>query len=265
MQRLVIYVDPVHKLAMCLPPKAGCTTWKTILANNSANGPLPKDFDGMLLHFPHVRASFGILDVKNLPGPEIRQVLSKYYKVMVVRHPFERLVSAYNDKVNSPRTTKVRKKVQSRIMHLMNQSSSHQGLNISFQLFIQYIGHFESSPEHRDMHWNTFDHICQPCRIGYDKIIKLESQQVDSYEIITQRLNSQGLETTGNRLGKGAQSTNMGGRVLREYNGLSQAEMDFLLHEFSLDMKRFGYGWERANSGDIIAKCENGGGERKCC
>ena len=47
---LSMLVDDKHKLVVCVPPKSGCSTWKTILANNSAKGPLPHDFDIQSLH-----------------------------------------------------------------------------------------------------------------------------------------------------------------------------------------------------------------------
>ena len=96
-----MFVDTKHKLLACLPPKSGCTTWKSILANNSQDEPLPKNFNIMALHFQNGTEVFGINHLWMYNNSMNEYFLKNYYKIMVTRHPLERFRSTYIDKLES--------------------------------------------------------------------------------------------------------------------------------------------------------------------
>jgi len=75
-------------LYRCTCDQIASRSWKEILAR--ANG-APPDFDG------RVRRYLGTLN--NLRPVAKQLALDKYFKFIFVRHPFERLVSAYHDKL----------------------------------------------------------------------------------------------------------------------------------------------------------------------
>ena len=84
------FMDTKHKILACLPPKSGCTTWKTILANNSLETPLPGNFNTMGLHFGHqLEDKFGIVKLSTCNTSFQQSVLNsdEYFKFMVARQP----------------------------------------------------------------------------------------------------------------------------------------------------------------------------------
>ena len=104
-------------------------------------------------------------------------------------------------------------------------------------------------------HWNTYTPLCRPCVIPYNKIIKLESQDEDSYDVIRKKLSGRGLRTKGNVVSGGAKSRMVEGRLIPEYANISSSQLDALLSIYGRDMDMFGYKWERLHNGDIVTKC----------
>ena len=67
--------------------KAACSTWKTILANNTSKTPMRRD-KGTAIHNYVKRYVKCADDGQNVT--EIRHRLKTWYKFMIVRHPFDR-------------------------------------------------------------------------------------------------------------------------------------------------------------------------------
>ena len=74
-----------------LEVQVACTSWKHVLSQ--ANG-APPNID------VHSRQVYRYVDLFTSLSPVAKQrVLNEHFKFMFVRHPFERLVSAYHDKM----------------------------------------------------------------------------------------------------------------------------------------------------------------------
>lgn len=129
---LRLVVDEKHKILYCELPKVGCTNWKrtmlqvrkykyaTIFAcygwepwNDGDNSHLYFNFLCKLI-LPDKYGSMKVEDIKSphgkkgdggykylseWPPEEQIEIIKSYYKFMFVRHPLERLLSAYRDKV----------------------------------------------------------------------------------------------------------------------------------------------------------------------
>jgi len=74
--------------------QVACTTWKHVLLN--ANG-APHNI------FVHGTGIYRYIDRFHRLSPVAQQRVLTYFKFMFVRHPFERLVSAHNDKFVNPK------------------------------------------------------------------------------------------------------------------------------------------------------------------
>ena len=196
-----IYVDLKHKIVACLPPKSGCTTWKAILANNSGpNVTLPQNL--MSLHRYSHLYKFGIYHLFTLPEHTHKQLLANknYLKFMIARHPFERLYSAYADKVEPIMDKKrIANRHVKRILKLFHKDLS-QDQAPTFQEFIQYL----RTPMSTNWHWEPIYNICQPCLINYDLVLKTETLDWDNDWIIKSRLKPyhRGLSMPANMQGR---------------------------------------------------------------
>ena len=82
-QRLL--VDDVNKVLLCVDPKVGTTTWRTLLINNT----LPQPQQNIDAVYGDI-AQHGLPYLNTFSNEEILKRLDQYFKVMVVRHPYDR-------------------------------------------------------------------------------------------------------------------------------------------------------------------------------
>ena len=75
--------------------------------------------------------------------------------------------------------------------------------NVTFGDFIRYA--FSSHPPvPKNMHWDTMENLCEPCKIKYDFIVKMETFNQDSHYILSKIFNSNiSLTTHGTQTGTG--------------------------------------------------------------
>ena len=120
--------------------------------------------------------------------------LRTYFKFLVVRQPFERLVSAYRDKIETLKG-----------FFEPIQEQEHVK-NITFETFVNYIIH-EHEKHHCDAlssdigtnvrrlrlkghlylnpHWAQYTTLCHPCHIDYDYIVKFETMREDAAYVLS--------------------------------------------------------------------------------
>ncbi|XP_020895323.2 carbohydrate sulfotransferase 11-like [Exaiptasia diaphana] len=170
-----IIVSDKHNLLYCYIPKVACSNWKRVLMvlNGDAADPYqPKIAD---LH----NRSHGLFRyLHEYPSDEIVYRLNTYYKFLFVRHPFERLVSAYRNKfIDSYNLTLFKKMYGRRIIRHFRRNpdptSLRTGEGVSFSEFVKYL--LKSDPEYMDQHWKQYDMLCHPCLISYDYIGHFEN------------------------------------------------------------------------------------------
>ena len=99
-----LFVLKERNLAYCAVPKAGTSTWMTYLLDLSAKPQSIKE--GILNHFSHIGFKIGRQVAPKLSKNQWISWVNKIHglnqsmtKTIVVRHPFERLVSAFRQKL----------------------------------------------------------------------------------------------------------------------------------------------------------------------
>jgi len=96
---LRLVVDEKHKILYCELPKVGCTNWKRTMLQLIH----PDKYGSMKVEnikSPHgKKGDNGYKYLSEWPPEEQIKMIKSYYKFMFVRHPLERLLSAYRDKV----------------------------------------------------------------------------------------------------------------------------------------------------------------------
>ena len=88
-----LIVNEKYKLVFCPIPKSGCTTFIATLF--MLDGVDPIHFQGRVWQYIYER---GIRYIRHYNRKRQEEILRDYYKVMIVRDPLERLLSAYKDK-----------------------------------------------------------------------------------------------------------------------------------------------------------------------
>ncbi|XP_033231715.1 carbohydrate sulfotransferase 11-like [Belonocnema kinseyi] len=128
------------------------------------------------------------------------------FKLLIVRHPFERLVSSYRDRIadNSKYTDQSWIYVP-KIFYITRRelfrSNSTTGSSLqrifysdrrlklvpTFEEFVTYL--IQESPSKYDPHWNQYYNHCSLCEINYDFILKLENYTPEQLDYIFWKLN----------------------------------------------------------------------------
>ncbi|XP_063871110.1 carbohydrate sulfotransferase 11-like isoform X1 [Scylla paramamosain] len=169
-----MHYDDVRKVIYCFIPKVASTSWKKMWLKMTQPR---RNVSAMRRGAIHISLPLLILD------KDKEKKLKTYKKFMVVRHPFERVLSAYRDKLEYWAR-------HNHLFHLMvgkelnkyrNNPNKKEGDNITFTKYIRFISQpGRGTPEQRNEHWLPMHEICHPCAIQYDFIGKYENLKEDS-------------------------------------------------------------------------------------
>lgn len=176
------------------------------------------------------------------PSDEIVYRLNTYYKFLFVRHPFERLVSAYRNKfIDSYNLTLFKKLYGRRIIRHFRKNpdakSLRTGEGVSFSEFVNYL--FKSDPEYMDQHWKQYDLLCHPCLISYDYVGRFENLIPEANELLETLQVRDVTEFPSNMSSKYKQSSS---NLAKEYfKTLSREEVEELHNLYRHDFNMFGY------------------------
>ncbi|XP_040415078.1 carbohydrate sulfotransferase 8-like [Cygnus olor] len=171
-----LFVEHKHKLTYCEVPKVGCSNWKRTIFILQAG----LEVEASEIEHDHIHQTSLIKRLAAYPPPIQEEFLNNYTKVMFTRHPLERLVSAYRDKLlhSEPYySTTVANEI--RAMFRKNKNSSEK---VSFQEFVSFI--IAKPMNTLDIHWKPMFLLCDPCNIHYDILGKYETLGLDSEHVL---------------------------------------------------------------------------------
>ncbi|XP_053676451.1 carbohydrate sulfotransferase 11-like [Anopheles nili] len=182
------FISPGHGIAWCNIFKAASSTWMyyfNILGGYSVQ------------YLQRTKASPIDLARKRFPRPtanELNDYISNTISFLIVREPFERLLSAYRNKLEGCRN-KYYKLLGEQIVKKFRKSHPVKGVKPphgpTFREFLEFlVSHYRSGGRF-DEHWSPVYSFCTPCSINFTLIAKMETFQRDSEYIIRQA----GLET----------------------------------------------------------------------
>ena len=191
--RLFLMTDPPRKMGYCEVPKAASTTWRHILWDMnsiSKDGIEEHDTRKILLSKKYSMHANNNDDLTRLNQTNI-------LKIIIVRHPFERLGSAYHDKFivlrNKSRHSQpfigivdgIRRYQKSNMnINSTNPCLVKGSVQFPFSCFVDYVLHRTMRPLYDiffrfDGHWWPYTEICRVCRVHYDFVGHVERLQED--------------------------------------------------------------------------------------
>ncbi|KAI3366300.1 hypothetical protein L3Q82_009769, partial [Scortum barcoo] len=187
-----IFVCDKHKILFCQTPKVGNTQWKKVLIVLNGAFSTVEEIPENLVH-DHEKN--GLPRLSSLTPQEITHRLSTYFKFLIVRDPFERLISAFKDKfVKNPRFEPWYKHdIAPAIIRKYRKShrdSDRAASGLHFEDFVRYLGDAEG--RHRMdrqfgehiIHWVTYADLCAPCEIHYSVVGHHETLEQDAPYIL---------------------------------------------------------------------------------
>jgi len=143
----------------------------------------PEDIDYHEANAEKYNKYLRTLDTYSIPGIIYR--LKNYASLLVVRNPFDRLLSAYRSKFMSGNVyfdqvygTVIRERYR---IDSMNRSV------VLFEEFVQYLIDLGTgTKEFSNPHWVPINQLCLPCLVDYKYVGKLETLQDDMKHIFQQ-------------------------------------------------------------------------------
>ncbi|XP_007433737.1 carbohydrate sulfotransferase 9-like [Python bivittatus] len=172
-----LFVDENYKFIYCEVPKVGCSIWKKIVLLLTLN--LSRDV--FEVNQDEIHKTNLLKRLSSYPSKQQQELLNSFTKVMITRHPLERLVSAYRDKFLhlEPYYSIT---VANEIKALFRKNKNLTG-NVTFQEFVNFV--VTRDTKHLDIHWKPMFQLCDPCNIHYDILGKYETLDQDVSHVLS--------------------------------------------------------------------------------
>ena len=257
-----VYFDHNSRVMLCEIPKVASSTWLAVMFNNTEWG-----------------KSFGIEKLQShgfVHNPKFKKFLNSegkydpvkhanYTKFMIVRHPFDRVISAYKNKAH--RTRFWNGKMNDLYEDIRNYTvTTFKHPNLTAQQRGEYVPTFpefvDFSLYRDDKHWRSYQHFCDPCQVQYDYILRLETMQRDSEVFMSEVYPAAGpIPVSNPSQTKDNSSTDwVSPKTLEMFSQLSEETLKKLYNKYAFDLEFYGYSFNRET---FAAECKFG--DINCC
>ena len=172
---------------------------------------------------------------------------------MIARNPYERLVSAYRDKIFGALPNSFHDKMGRKIvMKYRNiyippknyRTRRRQRVIPTFKEFVNYVVDEFDTGNELDMHWTPVYSFCNPCQVNLTHLIKFETLNRDTKALLQKSHLSHLLPPNGKlkkqNVSKGSQDS--ASLVDKYLNELTPELLDRLHKLYEIDFDLFGYG-----------------------
>ena len=122
---------------------------------------------------------------KLAPKSQKEVLESDYYTFTAVRHPFDRVLSAFRNRILDGCTYQAKDHIP-KMIPKNKVKYDKKGCVVTFPTFRQFVDYIISpSPRGKkiDPHWSTYASGCAPCLVNYDAILKLETSEEDEVRL----------------------------------------------------------------------------------
>ena len=169
-RRLKLLVNDKKRIAFAEIPKCASTTLDRFMVLMGGKY-TARDLQGQELWQFDTMRRFGLRNFDE----HSQHILADYRKFIVIRHPMDRFVSAFNDKILTPRTRD--KEHKQNLLKFLNGTFSNV---TEFQRFTKAVLRGFSNN-----HWNPHASMCHFDQVDYDDVIRMESFRHDLEPMVT--------------------------------------------------------------------------------
>lgn len=246
-----ILVDRSNHILYCAIPKVASSSVK--LAFAFMTGQINRTSNDPQVHRASWLRSVGVYSLDYLVENDpvwLKTAWPSLRKFIIVRHPFERLVSAYVDKftVRNQYTEFFQHRFGVQIVQrYRNRSESRRksvtddaGHDVKFGEFVRFLVDRKiRCTQKLNPHWMSFADVCHPCLVDYDYIVHLEGLADEMVHLWKALYNRTNLEEVLHRRNVGR--TRTVGLVADYMSRLPEEDAEALYEMFSIDFKMFAY------------------------
>ncbi|XP_034107776.1 carbohydrate sulfotransferase 11 isoform X1 [Drosophila nasuta] len=175
---------------------------------------------------------------------ELREAQNDSITFIIARNPFERLLSAYRDKIVFALPYSFHDKLGRSIVRTYRKkpklvARSGNTKYPSFPEFVHWLLDQVKRGNYIDMHFVSATSFCTPCLIRFDMILKFESLAEDQLYLIEKTGLKRVIAPVWRNMGKGGRKT----QELQQqfYSQLTRKEMMALYEYYQFDFDLFGY------------------------
>ena len=222
-----LIVSEKYKVIYCYIPKVSSTNMKRIFLVLEGLYPSITEIHTQL------DLQLVLLNNQKFTEDQRQYMLKNFYKFMIVRDPFERLVSAFLHKfrrMNHQIISSLRKPNRN------NTKTLIAGRNVSFTEYALHL--INNPPWMLDMHFMPYENLCRPCNVKYDFISSIDTLSRDVTHVMRQiHANETKLHVRHNRAAR-TKTKQATADFLKE---LSRKYFDQLLAVYKTDHELLGY------------------------
>ncbi|GJQ80792.1 hypothetical protein Trydic_g9383 [Trypoxylus dichotomus] len=171
----------------------------------------------------------------------LRKAFNGSLSFLIVRHPLERLLSGYRDKIEHALPHSLHKKLGNQIIMkyrpLTVTGKSRRTKVPTFEEFVLYLLDCVKNGESLDMHWTPIVEFCTPCMFNFDIVAHTETLQEDQEYLIYKAGLQDIIKPEWKNSGKGMTAQ----QVDKYYSQLTRAQILQLYHIYRYDFELFNY------------------------
>ncbi|XP_033218892.1 carbohydrate sulfotransferase 11 [Belonocnema kinseyi] len=173
---------------------------------------------------------------------ELGKFLNDSISFLIVRHPFERLLSGYRDKFEQSLPHTFHSKLGSYIVshyRVRDQKGGKQGPRFPlFEEFVRWLLCEWGAGKELDMHWTPVINFCTPCQVRFDVIAKFETLHDDQNYLIRKAGVGHIIKPEWQNPTRGAQTKDV---IKHYFTQLSTTQISELYEMFRYDFILFDY------------------------
>ncbi|KAL9973227.1 hypothetical protein ACROYT_G019649 [Oculina patagonica] len=175
-----VLVSNRYKTLFCYVPKVACSNWKRVFLVLEGHFNTTAEIDYSFVHNLTLEAMNSLI---YYPKIEIDRMLQSYKKIVFVREPMERILSAYVNKfAHDAENRKYHHKYGIDIIQKYRKNFTGEVTDEQYTTFNEFVKYLiDLQPyEKRNEHWNLQYNLCSPNIINYDFIGKYDTLKSDA-------------------------------------------------------------------------------------
>ena len=248
----LILVDDKHKLVYCPIAKVGSSTFRQLLLSKS--GAFKTGERVKHVHQDEVLEKGGLRFLSNYTTYEIEYILANYFKFIVVRHPFDRLVSAFNDKFRGMPINIALRFTDLIRQHFGNNTKVDNAARITIDAN-QFLELVATEPiRFRDGHWDNYARFCDPCVVQYDHVVYMETFEDDIGLVLDHMKDDNGTrpELPTSRVRRRISTKLKLAEATNTFRKVNSTIIEHLFGIYGRDFELFGYKWNKTRGAGCV-------------